>query len=143
MRTLSVRSDLSATKEDYLRAIYLLGLHASVGVTQVAERLHLSKSTVSERMKELVRDGLVIAAPYSDISLTPAGKQAAEVLTYKHRIIEVFLHDTLGISKNKVHAEAERLEHAFSDDVIKQLAEFLNHPTSDPHGTEILLPRRW
>ena len=134
MRTSRTRTEqLSATKEDYLRAIYLLGLQASVGVTQVADRLQLSKSTVSERMKELVKDGLVVAAPYSDISLTLLGVRTAEILTYKHRIIEVFLHDTLGVSKNKVHAEAERLEHAISDDVIKRLATLLNHPIHIHH----------
>lgn len=136
-------SRISATKEDYLRAIYLLGLQAPVGVTEVAKRLDLSKSTVSERMKDLMKDGLVEAAPYAAVHLTTAGVNAAEVLTYKHRMIEVFLHDTLGVPKDKVHAEAERLEHSMSDDVIKRLAAFLDHPTTDPHGTPIKTPHRW
>lgn len=144
MRTSRTRTKtLSATKEDYLRAIYLLGQQAPVGVTDVAKRLSLSKSTVSERVKDLVKDGLVEAAPYSELQLTNAGSKAAEILTYKHRIIEVFLHETLGIPKNQVHEEAERLEHACSDEVIKRLAMYLKHPTADPHGTEIKLPRRW
>lgn len=144
MRTSRPSSNkLSATREDYLRAIYLIGLKAPVGVTQVSERLHLSKSTVSERVKDLVKDGLVEAAPYGLVSLTAAGKQAAEVLTYKHRIIEVFLHQTLGVPAAAVHSEAERLEHAISDDVIKRLAKFLNYPTTDPHGTPIMVPGKW
>lgn len=94
-------------------------------------------------MKDLMKDGLVEAAPYAAVHLTTAGVNAAEVLTYKHRMIEVFLHDTLGVPKDKVHAEAERLEHSMSDDVIKRLAAFLDHPTTDPHGTPIKTPHRW
>lgn len=141
MRTSTTR--ISATKEDYLRAIYILGQQAPVGVTEMAKRLGLSKSTVSERIKDLVKDELVMAAPYGEITLTEAGTQAAEVLTYKHRIIEVFLHSTLGIAKDKVHAEAERLEHACSDEVIQRLALFLHHPTTDPHGTLIPTITTW
>lgn len=144
MRTsLSTHGSLSATKEDYIRAIYLLGTQAPVGVTELAKRLKLGKSTVSERIKELAAEGLVTAAPYSDVTLTSAGKKTAEVLTYKHRIIEVFLHETLGLDKEHVHTEAERLEHACSDEVIKRLAIFLNHPKKDPHGTVIVTPRTW
>lgn len=143
MRTARLKQPLSATREDYIRAIYLLSQSAPVGVTQVAERLRLSKSTVSERMKDLVEDGFVIADPYSAISLTAEGLKVAETLTYKHRIIEVFLHKTLGLSKELVHAEAEQLEHACSDDVIKRLAKFLDYPTEDPHGTKIITPRKW
>lgn len=143
MRTFRPSAPLSATKEDYLRAIYLLGQHAPVGVTEVAKRLQLSKSTVSERIKDLVKDGLVEASPYSSIGLTSAGTLAAEILTYKHRLIEVFLHQTLGMPKSHVHAEAERLEHAISDVVIKKLAIFLDHPTTDPHGTLIPKIAQW
>lgn len=64
-------------------------------------------------------------------------------MTYKHRIIEVFLNDVLKVPKNKIHEEAERLEHAVSDDVIKRLAKFLEHPTSDPHGSDIPKIKKW
>ncbi len=134
---------LSATREDYIRAIYLLSFDSSASVTDVADRLSLSKSTVSERIQDLVTDGLVETEPYSGVSLTAKGLEVAKVLTYKHRIIEVFLHETLGIDAEKVHIEAEKLEHAFSDEVIKKLAKFLKNPTSDPHGTKITKPKRW
>ena len=138
MRTLRASATpLSATKEDYLRAVYLLAQHPPVGVTEVAKRLNLSKSTVSERVRELVNDGLLIAEPYGSITLTPKGMNEGKKLTYKHRIIEVFLHNTLKLSKDKVHVEAERLEHAFSDEVIKKLANFLGNPLHDPHGSVI------
>lgn len=134
---------LSATREDYIRAIYLLSVEAPASVTDIAKRLSLSKSTVSERVKDLENDNLVTSAPYGGVSLTKVGKEAAAVLTYKHRVIEVFLHETLGISKDKVHEEAEKLEHACSDDVIKKLARFLGYPKTDPHGTEINPPKSW
>lgn len=132
---------ITDTREDYLRAIYLLGGDASV--TTLAERLQLSKSTVSERLKDLATDGLVNAVPYQTISLTKRGSIIAETLTYKHRIIEVFLSEVLHIAVDEVHAEAEQLEHACSDKVIKHLADFLHHPTTDPHGTKISAPKQW
>ena len=144
MRTKESAADLSATKEDYLRAIYLLTeAGTTAGITSIAKRLSLSKSTVSERIKHLAEAGLVQASPYAEVSLTPAGRRAAEALTYKHRIIEVFLHDVLSIPESAVHAEAEKLEHACSDAVIQQMAAFLQHPTTDPHGTSITKPDQW
>ncbi|MAQ59488.1 hypothetical protein CL638_02145 [bacterium] len=129
---------ISSTKEDYIRAIYIIQkATGEAGVTNIAERLKLSKSTVSERVKELVRDGFVVAEIYGQITLTAKGLGAAQKLTYKHRIIEVFLHETLKIPKDKIHEEAEKLEHAFSDDVIKRLAKFLHNPVNDPHGSPI------
>lgn len=134
---------ITAAREDYIRAIYLLSLETPTSVTDIAARLNLSKSTVSERVKALVEDGLVSSLPYGAVTLTKAGVQVASVLTYKHRMIEVFLHDVLKISADQVHEEAERLEHACSDEVIKKLAVFLKHPTSDPHGTKIITPEGW
>lgn len=144
MRTIKQSRSLSNKREDYLRAIYILQLHeGATGVTQIAERLKLSKSTVSERLKELVKDGLVIAKPYTNVTLTKKGELAGKKLTFKHRTIEVFLNSVLHIPKNKVHDEAEKLEHAFSDEVIQRLAKFLDHPTSDPHGSEIPKIDNW
>ncbi|MCB9814169.1 metal-dependent transcriptional regulator [Candidatus Nomurabacteria bacterium] len=138
-------SVLTATKEDYIRAIYLLQNNSSkgAGVTNIAKRLGLSKSTVSERMKELSHDGLVSNAPYTGITLTTKGRNEAEKLTYKHRVIEVFLNQVLQMHISQVHAEAEQLEHACSDKVIKCLANFLHNPKTDPHGTEIIKPKNW
>lgn len=138
MRTIKQNTKkVSAAKEDYLRAVYLLQTYDKATVTKVSEKLGLSKSTVSERMKDLAKDGLVTADLYSDINLTKEGKMLGEKLTYKHRLIEVFLHETLNMSKKDVHAEAEKIEHACSDEVIKLLAKFLNYPTHDPHGSKL------
>jgi DtxR family Mn-dependent transcriptional regulator len=135
MRTNPDAWDISAVREDYLRAIFLLGDDATV--TNIADKLQLSKSTVSERLKDLAADSLVIAPPYSKVTLTKAGTKLAEILTYKHRIIEVFLYETLGMPKDSLHEEAERLEHALSDEVAKKLGDFLKSPTHDPHGSKI------
>ncbi|MCA9360705.1 metal-dependent transcriptional regulator, partial [Candidatus Kaiserbacteria bacterium] len=110
MRTISKTQVLSATKEDYVRAIYTLQESSDeAGVTQIADKLGLSKSTVSERLKDLAQDGFVIANPYSQVELTKKGVDAGKKLTYKHRLIEVFLHSVLKVPKDKVHEEAHRL----------------------------------
>jgi DtxR family Mn-dependent transcriptional regulator len=129
---------MSPTREDYVRAIYLLqSAGEDPGIIQIAKRLNLSKSTVSERIKELTKDGYTISAPYSTISLTKRGHELGKKMTYKHRLIEVFLHQTLKLPLELIHEEAERLEHAFSDEAVERLATFLKHPTHDPHGSPI------
>lgn len=139
-----VRSKISATKEDYIRAIYILSENGlGTGVTHIADKLGLSKSTVSERVNELEKDGLVKAVPYAEVELTKKGEEVGKKMTYKHRLIEVFLHQTLCIPKELVHQEAERLEHAFSDDVIQKLAEFLKYPKNDPHGSSLPEIKNW
>lgn len=130
---------LSATREDYLRAIHRLQEENEgyASTTETARYLRLSKSTVSERLKELMSAGLIVPDKYSSIRLTPRGRKIARALTFKHRIIEVFLHSTLKVPRSKVHAEAHRLEHGMSDAVAKKLHRFLGNPTHDPHGVSI------
>lgn len=130
---------ITSTKEDYLRALYRLEEEgeASVQASALAKSLRLSKSTISERLREMARMKLVRHEHYGTVQLTPKGRSLARTLTYKHRIIEVFLTQTLRMPKAQVHAEAHALEHAVSDMVIKKLAAFLGHPTVDPHGTVI------
>src|SRR3989338_4994835 len=113
----------SATREDYLRAIRRLQEKNSglASTTETARYLHISKSTVSERLKDMMRDGLVVANKYSSIKLTARGRKLAQSITFKHRILEVFLHSRLGVPRKKVHAEAHKLEHGVSDKVAKKL----------------------
>lgn len=134
-----ISKPLSATREDYLRAIHLLEERneCSASTTETARYLHLSKSTVSERLKELMRDGLIVHDRYSSIKLTARGRKLAQSITFKHRILEVFLHSTLKLPRSKVHAEAHRLEHGVSDAVALKLKRFLGNPRRDPHGTVI------
>lgn len=144
MRTIRDTKTINATREDYVRAIYILQESGQdTGVTHVAERLHLSKSTVSERVKGLAKDGLVENTPYAQVKLTKEGLNIGKKLTYKHRIIEVFLNQTLGVPDDRVHEEAEKLEHACSDDVIQRIAKLLNYPTTDPHGSIIPEIKNW
>ena len=138
MRTNYSARSISDTKEDYVRAVFLLNkAEKVVTVTALAKKLHLSKSTVSERLKELASEGLVVAPHYGKITLTPAGNILGKKLTYKHRLVEVFLHQTLKMPKRAIHEEAEQLEHAISDEVARRLHKFLKNPTHDPHGSKI------
>ena len=129
----------TAVKEDYLRAIFRLQEKGATEarLVDVAVNLGLSRSTVSERVRELVDQGYVAHAAYGSVSLTRRGRAMANTLTHKHRLIEVFLHTTLHMPKKSVHAEAHKLEHAFSDDVIKKLGVLLGNPSVDPHGAPI------
>ncbi|MCH7492197.1 metal-dependent transcriptional regulator [Patescibacteria group bacterium] len=130
---------ITPTIEDYLRAIYYLGKKrdGGVGVVTLAKYMRLAKSTVSERLKNLDNHKLINYKKYSSIIFTNKGYTLASQLTYKHRLIEVFLHEALKMSKNNVHREAHKLEHAFSDEVITRLSKFLGYPKKDPHGKPI------
>ena len=131
---------ITPTKEDYLRAIHRLeeDLHRNVKAIEVAQYLNLAKSTVSERLQELAKLNLIKHKKYSHIEFTAKGKKIAKNLTYKHRIIESFLFTTLKLKKDKIHDEAHRLEHAFSDLAITKLNQFMGSPKFDPHGSPIL-----
>lgn len=128
---------LTSTREDYLRAIYSLGLGVGVKPVEIARYLKLSKQTVTERLQELSKSGLVNYKRYGSTSLTTEGLYVAQHLTYKHRVIESFLYTLLKQPKDKVHEEAHRLEHAFSDKSIKALHNLLGKPKTDPHGQPI------
>ena len=136
MRINPKNPSLTSTKEDYLRAIFILQerITGKIGATQIAEYLELSKSTVSERLKELMAQKLIKPSYYSSIKLTARGFRIGKQLTYKHRLIEVFLNQTLKVPKSQVHAEAHKLEHAFSNQTTKKLSKFLGNPKTDPHG---------
>lgn len=131
-------SCITPTREDYLRAIYRFTEQGvRVRIIDIARYLHLARSTVSERVRDLKNANLIKSGQNEGIVLNSRGLLLARKLTYKHRLIEVFLHKILGIDPQKVHVEAHKLEHAFSDDVIDRLAKFLGNPTTDPHGEKI------
>ena len=136
---------MTSTKEDYLRAIFVLQEKSGeqTGATEIARYMGLSKSTVSERLQELVGQKMIAPYFYSSISLTKKGAIAAKKLTYKHRIAEVFLNRVLKIPKNEVHEEAHKLEHALSDRVTQKIAKYLGSPKQDPHGQRIPVIPNW
>ena len=87
--------------------------------------------------KKLARDGLVDYEPYAGVRLRPQGSRLALALIRRHRLIESFLVERLGMDWSEIHEEAERLEHAISDRVLERLDAFLGHPSVDPHGDPI------
>jgi len=128
----------SASREDYLRAIYhLMEEKNEVKSVEVADYLEVSKPSVSEMLKTLNADGLIDYKRYSRVKFTKKGLNAAKGLTARHRIIESFLKDVLKISPKSIHDEAHRLEHAFSDESIERMRKLLNNPKTDPHGKPI------
>jgi len=130
----------TSTVEDYLKAILLAGQGeegALVSMGQVAGRLKVAPGTVTAMMKTLADSGLVAYAPYSGVRLTAAGRQLATHVLRRHRLIELFLVERVGLDWSEVHAEAELLEHAVSDRVIERIDELLGHPSVDPHGDPI------
>lgn len=130
----------TSTVEDYLKAILLAGQReegALVSMGQVAARLKVAPGTVTAMMKTLADSGLVAYEPYSGVRLTAAGRQLAAHVLRRHRLIELFLVERVGLDWSEVHAEAELLEHAVSDRVIERIDELLGHPSVDPHGDPI------
>jgi len=130
---------ITQTREDYLRAIYCLNEQGSETVKSVdiKDFLTVSKPAVSEMLKKLKEQGYIEMTPYSKISLTPRGYEEAKKITYKYRVMEVFLKESLKLKGDKLHEEAHRLEHSVSDDVAKKMAKLLNNPRFCPCGYEI------
>ena len=128
----------SVSKEDYLRAAYhLMEENLEVRSVDLADYLNVTKPSVSEMLRELSKEGLIQYKKYSKVKLTGKGHKIAQKLTSKHRIIERFLQDMLRVNAKKIHEEAHRLEHAFSDDSIGKLRRLLGNPKQDPHGKPI------
>jgi len=130
----------SINKEDYLRGIYhLLEDEGYVRSVDLADYLNITKPSVSEMLKELNNEGLIVYKKYSKLIFTSKGRTIARKLTFKHRIIESFLKNILRIDSQNIHEEAHRLEHAFSDKSIEKLRGLLGNPKEDPHGKPIPL----
>jgi len=130
----------TSTVEDYVKAIYLLQQDAPTGeatVVRLAATLGVTKGSVTAMVRKLREAELAIAERYGGITLTPRGEKLALDMLRRHRLIEVFLVEVLGLDWSEVHEEAERLEHAMSGKVLDRLDAFLKHPTTDPHGDPI------
>lgn len=126
------------SQEDYLTTIFRnLNEDGEIKPNILAEKLDISNAAVTDMLRKLSRDGLVNYKKYKGIRLTSEGEQYAKNMLRRHRLWEVFLHRMLGMPWDKVHDEAEKLEHSSSDELINLLEEFLEYPEVDPHGFPI------
>ena len=124
--------------EDYLKAIYRLqGDGGQVTMQRLTEELDLSGPSVTNMVKRLHELGLVRHTRYRDVALTSAGEKVALRVIRHHRLLELYLTESLGYEWDQVHAEAERLEHHVSAELEARIASALGHPTRDPHGDPI------
>jgi len=137
-RALKPRPHLTAPVEDYLKAIYDLERSGEPAETNaIAMRLGIAPASVSGMVRRLARQRLITHEKYHGASLTPAGRRAALMTLRRHRVIEAYLTKALGYSWDRVHDEAERLEHAASDELIDRMAKSIGKPATDPHGAPI------
>lgn len=130
--------ELSGPVEDYLKAIYELERSAEKAETNaIARLLGIAPASVSGMVRRLVEQGLITHERYHGVKLTSLGRRAALKTLRRHRVIEAYLTSALGYSWDRVHDEAERLEHAASDELIDRMAAAIGEPETDPHGAPI------
>ena len=128
----------SRSVEDYLKAIYSLSEAGDAASTSaIAETLDIQPASVTGMVKRLADSGLLEYLPYRGVRLTKPGVREALRVVRRHRILETYLCERLGFSWDDVHGEAERLEHAASDQLIEKMAAALEFPRHDPHGAPI------
>jgi DtxR family Mn-dependent transcriptional regulator len=125
--------------EDYAKAIYQLGERSGGAVTTnaLAERLDVTAASASGMVRKLDELGLVAHEPYKGVRLTAEGVRVALEMLRHHRLLELYLAEALGVPWDRVHDEAEVLEHVLSEDLEALIADKLGHPTHDPHGDPI------
>jgi DtxR family Mn-dependent transcriptional regulator len=130
---------ISASVQDYAKAVYALEARKGtpVSTNELAERLGVTPGSVSAMVRKLSEIGLLEHEPYHGVSLTSEGRRVALEVLRHHRLLELFLAEELGMPWDRVHAEAEVLEHVLSDELEQLIAERLGDPTVDPHGDPI------
>lgn len=131
----------SLTVENYVKAIALISARDhggdAVATGELAHALNVSPGTVTGMLKTLSEASLATYTPYEGARLTPSGQRLAMTIIRRHRLLELFLVQTLNMSWDEVHEEAEHMEHAASERLIDRIDAFLGHPTVDPHGDPI------
>jgi DtxR family Mn-dependent transcriptional regulator len=129
---------VNQSTEDYIKAIYTLGKGSeTVSTSSLANHLGIGDGSVTDMVKRLSSKKLIEYTPYKGVNLTPAGRALAVRMVRRHRLWEMFLVQYLGYAWDEIHEEAERLEHATSDELDKRLDRLLGHPKFDPHGDPI------
>src|SRR3954453_15610017 len=134
-----MREGVSSAVEDYAKAIYALEQRedGAVSTNALAERMGVTAASASAMVKRLDGLGLVSHVPYRGVQLTPAGRKVALEVLRHHRLLELYLAETLGVPWDRVHDEAAVLEHVLSEDLEELIAVKLGNPTRDPHGDPI------
>jgi DtxR family Mn-dependent transcriptional regulator len=129
----------SLTVENYVKTIYQLAEAggAAVATGQIAAALGVLPGTVTSMLKTLDESQLATYTPYEGVRLTAAGQALALRVVRRHRLIELYLVETLSLSWDEVHEEAENMEHAVSDWLVDRIDAMLGYPTTDPHGEPI------
>lgn len=129
---------LTGPVEDYLKTIYEIGRGTvAVATNDIAQRLDIAPASVSGMVRRLAEQGLLGYERYRGVTLTDAGRRAALRTIRRHRVIEAYLSQALHYQWDRVHDEAERLEHAASDELVDRMAEAIGEPVVDPHGAPI------
>lgn len=129
---------LTQAIEDYLKVIYKLGAAGKkVSTSAIAKKLGVAQASVTGMLKKLSELKLIEYSPYREIKLTEAGEKIALETIRHHRLLELYLKEAMGYSWDKVHEEAEHLEHHISEEFEEKMDEFLGRPTVDPHGAPI------
>ncbi len=130
---------LTVVAEDYLKAIWSATEWGEppATVSSLSERFGSTRATASATVRRLARRGLLSHERYGSITLTPAGEEVAVAMVRRHRLIETYLARQLGYGWDEVHDEAERLEHAASDQFVQRIDALMGHPSTDPHGDPI------
>jgi DtxR family transcriptional regulator, Mn-dependent transcriptional regulator len=133
-----VSESLTAPAEDYLKAIYAIGRGSGAAATNdIAQRLAIAPASVSGMVRRLADQGLLAYERYHGVRLNESGRRAALRTLRRHRVIESYLSEALGYPWDRVHDEAERLEHAASDELVDRMAATIGEPEVDPHGAPI------
>lgn len=130
---------LSKSEENYLKAIFHLGVKAEKGISTnaIAQQLDTKASSVTDMVKKLAEKELVFYKKYQGVTLTKSGEKTAANVIRKHRLWEVLLVEKFNFNWDEVHDVAEQLEHIHSEKLINELDAFLGHPKHDPHGDPI------
>ena len=132
---------LSVAIQDYLKGIYKLqAAEGKVTITALARDQRVSPASASAMVKKLAALDLVAHTPYRGALLTPAGEKVALEVIRHHRLLELYLAETLGVDVADVHDEADRLEHVISEELEERIDRALGYPTHDPHGDPIPTP---
>jgi DtxR family Mn-dependent transcriptional regulator len=137
---MQTREILTQAVEDYLKSIYeITQCDERASTNRIAERMHVTPASVTGMLRRMAASDppLLLYHKHRGVELTPEGEKAALEVIRHHRLLELFLHETLGYAWDEVHEEADRLEHVISEDFEERIAQVLGNPQHDPHGDPI------